>query len=170
MNNEKDYAYLKFYNPDKEDWNILYSAWYSTTKKDWIIYNIKYYKPMIMRIWFLKNTKTYNITTIRDPFNTNWDENWINPWFWDWLTNWKNQFVYKDNWNWESNVNSVLNKANNDLLSNANYNWRKLNWLLKSFWENRANLDNLYPTSFYDKAWNWYSIQDSVNWLKELTY
>lgn len=30
MNKNKDYAYIDFYNPDKQDWNILYSAWYAT--------------------------------------------------------------------------------------------------------------------------------------------
>lgn len=171
INKSRDYAFIKFYNPNLSDWNILYSAWYATnTNKNWTIINTKYYKPLIMRIWFLKNTKTYNITKTRSPFNYWWDNDSIWLWFWFWITNWINKFIYKYWKNWDSNANSIISKSNKDILNWATYNWRSItNGVVNTQWISNWNLNDFYPTSYYNRSNNWFSIVDSTsNWLHEV--
>lgn len=117
---------------------------------------------MIMRIWFLKNTKTYNITYTRSPYNTNW-ENW-------WISNWVTTFISKDEWNEETNSDKIIEKSNTDINNSAYYQWRKLRNLVNSNVSNTANLDNFYPTSLKNKSWIWYSIIDSNHWIVRSLY
>lgn len=123
-----------------------------------------------MRIWFLKNTKTYNITTLRSPYNTNWDENWISPWFWFWKTSWITNFIYKFWINQDSNTQSVINQSNNDIKEWAtyNYDWNTVYLNVKNTTTNwNWNLDNYYPTAYPNRSDNWYSVIDSTNWINE---
>jgi hypothetical protein len=83
VDNWKDYAYINFYNPNLNDWNIIYAPWYTMKQNsDWSITMLKYYKPSIMRLSYYRNWDIYFKTYFRSDSNYNWDEDniWINPW------------------------------------------------------------------------------------------